>query len=72
VSFITNAHIEVKKQFKLYLSFTAQEQLVLRTLAVCSQTIGQTVFRKILASFLEVNVFDKPKSGWVRLKLNCG
>ena len=59
MSFITNAHIEVKKQFKVYLSFTAQEQLVLRTLAVCSQVISQTVLRKILASFSEVSAFEK-------------
>jgi SNF2 family DNA or RNA helicase len=59
VSFISNGHIEVKKQFKLYLSFTAQEQLVLRTLAVCSEVIGQTVLRKILASFSGVSAFEK-------------
>jgi SNF2 family DNA or RNA helicase len=59
VSFITNAHIDVKKQFQLYLSFTPQEQLVLRTLAVCSEVIGQTVLRKILASFSDVSAFEK-------------
>jgi hypothetical protein len=58
MSFITNNHIEVKKQFTLYLSFTSQEQFVLRTMAVCSEIIGQTVFRKILASFSEVSTFE--------------
>ena len=50
VSFITNTHIQVKNQFSIYLSLTSQEQLVLRTLAICFEPIGQTVFRKILAS----------------------
>ena len=59
MSFITKNHIEVKKQFKLYLSFTSQEQLVLRTMAVCSEIIGQTVFRKILASFSDESTFEK-------------
>jgi SNF2 family DNA or RNA helicase len=59
VSFITNNHIEVTKQFKLYLSFTRQEQLVLRAMAVCSEVIGQTVFRKILASFSGDSTFEK-------------
>ncbi len=58
MSFISNAHIEVKKQFKLYLSFTAQEQLVLRTLAICSEIITQTALRKILASFSGVGLFE--------------
>jgi len=48
-----------KKQFKLYLSLTAQEQLVLRTLAVCSQYIGQTVLRKTLARFSGDSSFEK-------------
>ena len=50
MSFITNTHSKVKKQFNIYLSLTPQEQLVLRTLAICYEVIGQTVFRKILAS----------------------
>lgn len=33
--------------------------MVLRTLAVCSEVIGQTVLRKILSSFSEISAFEK-------------
>ena len=50
MSFITNTHIEVKKQFNTYLSLSAEEQVVLRILAVCYEPMSLTLFRNILFS----------------------